>query len=311
MPIYESDPWRLQYFSDVNCPQDVHIATDDPMAFKLNPRHRWVYDKLLVAQSQGLPCGLFSAPPSKYPVFSKPMTNLKGMGLGSHLLRNPNDYKRHCKAGDFWMKHLTGAHVSTDWAVVHGEPQWCRHTQGIPGPGGTFDYWTVEARPRPALEHHGRDWIRRHLPDYTGMLNVETMGGNIIEVHLRFADQWPDLYGRRWVDAVVHLYQHQNWVFSEAAPADQYSVVLFGPHGVPYVHPSAAREAGYRATPGVSSVQITFLGHRPLSEHAMPPGGFRLAIINCAALEVGLRLRSTMERDFGLRDLGQMRRMAG
>jgi hypothetical protein len=88
-------------------------------------------------------------------------------------------------------------------------------------------------------------------------------------------------------------------------------VVLFGPHGIPYVHPSAAREAAYRATPGVSSVQITFLRHRPLREHAMPPGGFRLAIINCTALEVGLRLRSIMERDFGLQDLEQFRRKAG
>jgi hypothetical protein len=43
----------------------------------------------------------------------------------------------------------------------------------------------------------------------------------------------------------------------------------------------------------------------------MPPGGFRLAVINCAALEVGLRLRSVMERDFGLRQLEPARRMAG
>ena len=30
---------------------------------------------------------------------------------------------------------------------------------------------------------------------YTGMVNFETIGGRIIEAHLRFADQWPDLYG--------------------------------------------------------------------------------------------------------------------
>jgi hypothetical protein len=30
------------------------------------------------------------------------------------------------------------------------------------------------------------------------MVNLETIGGRIIEVHLRFADQWPDLYGARW-----------------------------------------------------------------------------------------------------------------
>ena len=311
MPIHESDPWRQQYFSDVPCPSDLHIPTDDPMAFEQFPRHRWVYDKLLVAQSQGLTCGLPEAPPLKYPVFCKPVTNLSGMGVGSHLLRNRPDFRRYCKPGTFWMKHLTGAHVSTDWAVVRGEPVWCRHTQGMPGPAGTFDYWIIEAKSRPAVEHYCRDWIRRNLAGYTGMLNVETIGGYLIDVHLRFADQWPDLYGRDWVNAVVHLYGHQEWVYADTATCDQYSVVLFGPHGIPYVHPSAAREAAYRATPGVSSVQVTFQSERPLNEHAMPPGGFRLAIINCSALEVGFRLRSVMEGDFGLRDLGHFSRRAG
>ncbi len=311
MPIHESDPWREQYFKHVRCPPDLHIPTDDSLAFALNPRHRWVYDKLLIAQSQGLTCGLPEVPPIRYPAFSKPITNLSGMGVGSHVLRGPQEFRRHCKPGHFWMQRLTGAHVSTDWAVVRGEPVWCRHAQGMAGPGGTFDYWIIEARSRPTLEQYCKDWIRRNLAGYTGMLNVETIGGYIIEVHLRFADQWPDLYGGPWLDAVVHLYEHQEWVYSDTIAADQYSVVLFGPHGIPYVHPSAAREAYYRATPGVSSVQITFEGQRPLSQYAMPPGGFRLAIVNCTALEVGFRLRSVMEGDFGLRELGRFHQQAG
>jgi hypothetical protein len=48
----------------------------------------------------------------------------------------------------------------------------------------------------------GRRW---HLPGYT-ILNIETIGGRIIEAHLRFADQWPDLYGAGWVAAVIALY---------------------------------------------------------------------------------------------------------
>lgn len=58
MPIYECDPWRLQYFADVGCPPDIHIPTDDEDAYKFNPGHRWIYDKLEVARSQGLRCGL-------------------------------------------------------------------------------------------------------------------------------------------------------------------------------------------------------------------------------------------------------------
>src|SRR3954466_10101237 len=110
MPIHQSDPWRQQYFRDVHCPADIHIPTDDALALELNPSHRWVYDKLLIAQSQGLPCALSFTEPAQYPVFSKPITNLRGMGIGSRLLRNRFDYRKYCKAGDFWMKPLTGTH---------------------------------------------------------------------------------------------------------------------------------------------------------------------------------------------------------
>ena len=66
MPIYESDAWRKQYFDAVACPPDVHIPTDDIDAYRLNPRHRSVYYKLLVAQSQGLGCGLHDVAPRRY-----------------------------------------------------------------------------------------------------------------------------------------------------------------------------------------------------------------------------------------------------
>jgi hypothetical protein len=302
MPIYECDPWREQYFTGVQCPPDVHIPTDDMDGYKFNPWHRWIYNKLRVAQSQGLDCGLHDAAPSRYPVFCKPVTNLKGMGAGSCVLRDERDYRENCVPGDFWMKLLNGEHVSTDWAVVRGKPVWCRHTLGIPGIDATFDYWVIEARPRPALERYCREWIHGHLVDYTGMLNIETIGGRIIEAHLRFADQWPDLYGRGWLDALVRLYQRQEWQWADADRVDGYSVVLFGPHGRPYRHPTPSMLSSYRATPNVSSVQITFFEDRPQHAHVMPPGGFRLAIVNAHSLEAGMRLRATMLRDFGLQE---------
>jgi len=300
MPIYECDPWRDQYFTEVDCPPDVHIPTDDTDGYKFNPRHRWIYNKLLVAQSQGLVCGLHDSAPARYPVFCKPVTNLKGMGAGSCVLRDPRDYRENCNPGDFWMKLMTGEHVSTDWVVVRGETGWCRHSLGIPGIAGTFDYWVIQARARPTLEKYCRDWIHAYLPDYTGMLNIETIGGRIIEAHLRFADQWPDLYGRTWLEALVRLYQHQVWEFADHERTDGYSVVLFGPHGRPYLYPTPMMLASYRATLDVSSVQITFFEDRPQHAHVMPPGGFRLAVINSFNLEAAMRLRARMAHEFDL-----------
>ncbi len=193
MPIYEFDAWRKQYFDAVACPPDVHIPTDDIDAYRLNPRHRWVYYKLLVAQSQGLGCGR----------------------------------------------------------------------------------------------------------------------GHIIETHLRFADQWPDLYGAGWLDSMVRLYQHGEWQFDDRDRRDGYSIALFGPHNQPYSHPPAALLAKYRATPGILSLQITFAENVAASAHSMPPGGFRLAVINTRDFRAGERLRSRMARDFGLPYNQQREQIAG
>jgi hypothetical protein len=300
MPIYECDAWREQYFEGIDCPADVHIATDDVDACRFNPHHRWIYDKTVIARSQGLDWGLHDTEPPQYPVFCKPITNLKGMGVGSCVLHDRRDFQEKCSVGRFWMTLLTGEHVSSDFAVVDGQALWHRQTLGIPAAHGTFDYWVVRARADPALQHYCTEWIRRLLPDYTGMLNVETVGGRIIEVHLRFADQWPDLYGTGWLDAMVRLYQHREWRFCEPDPTDGYSVVLFGPHGRQYDYPAPGALAAYRADPRISSLQITFSAGLPNAGHVMPPGGFRLAVINSLDFDAALRLRSRLAEDFGV-----------
>ena len=98
----------------------------------------------------------------------------------------------------------------------------------------------VHAEPDAEIEAHAGAWIAKHLAGYTGMINLETIGGRIIEVHLRFADQWPDLYGKGWVEALVRLYEHRRWDYPDTDRRDGYSVVLFGPHGPRYRHPPQA-----------------------------------------------------------------------
>jgi hypothetical protein len=294
MPILERDPWRMQYFEGVACPEDVTIPTDDPDAWLLYPEHRWVYNKMMIAETQGLEHGPFGVPPTHYPVFAKPIVNLKGMAVGSQVLRSVEDWGRQPRPGHMWMPLFEGEHVSTDVAVVDAEPCWWRHTIGKALPGGIFDYWTVLAEPRPDLERTLAAWLRRHLRGYTGMVNVETIGGNIIEAHLRFSDQWPDLYGPGWVEAMVALYVHGRWTFADADRRDGYSVVLFGTHGPHYRRPDAAALAELRALPGISSVQITFHDDRPPESHAMPPGGFRLAIVNSWDLQAGCAVRDRL-----------------
>jgi hypothetical protein len=296
MPICEADPWRLQYFTHVRTA--ANIPTEDGDAWQWYPAHRWVYDKLAVALSQGLAAGPHGTAPPGFPVFSKPIVNLRGMSVGSCVLKSQADYDTHYAPGHFWMTLLQGRHVSSDVAVVEGEPRWWRHVTGKPAGEGTFDYWIVHAEPDAAIETRCGAWIGKHLAGYTGMLNVETIGETIIEAHLRFADQWPDLYGPGWVEAVVELYERGEWNFPDDDRTEGYSAVLFGPHGCHYHHPPPAAVEEVKHMPGVTSVQITFHEDRAPEWHAMPPGGFRLAIVNGFDLPPALAARERLRAFF-------------
>jgi hypothetical protein len=298
MPVCEGDPWRTQYFDKVACPEDVRIPTDDGDAWVWYPRHRWVYDKLRVAESQGLDCGPHGVVPPRFPVFSKPIMNLKGMGEGSGVMRDAKEYEKRYEPGHMWMTLLEGEHVSTDCAITDGKAAWWRHTTGEPMGDGMFDYWTVHAQARPVLEAYLGGWLQKHLAGYTGMANFETIGGRIIEVHLRFADQWPDLYGKGWVEALVGLYADGRWTFADGNRQDGYSVILFGRHGNRFAHPPKEHIERVRNMPGVSSVQTTFHEIKPPEAHAMPPGGFRLGIINVSDLALGFAARRELAKSY-------------
>lgn len=312
MPVCELDPWRMQYFEGLDCPEDVRIPTEDGDAYMWNPEHRWIYNKLMICETQGLPCAPHGFEPESYPVYSKPIYNMRGMGAGTQIFTCYKDYMLGQQPGHMWMELLEGEHVSTDIAVVDGEPQWWRHVTGLSLGDGLFDYWTVLAEHRPDIEAYCGDWLRQNFRGYTGMVNFETIGGKIIEGHMRFSDQWPDLYGDGWCDALVKLYRDGVWDFDDSDRVDGYSVVLFGAHGVAYSHPPAALVDRIRQRPDVSSVQITFHEDRPPEAHSMPPGGFRLAIVNCEDLAVGRAVRDELALSFWSKhDLGDRRAATG
>ena len=282
MPICEIDPWRTQYFENAACPADVFIPTEDSDGWLWNPAHRWIYDKLAVAMSQGLDAAPHGVAPQNYPVFSKPIYNLKGMGVGSRPLASADDYATAYQPGHMWSTLLEGKHVSSDVALVDGAPHWWRHAGGIASGDGTFDCWEVRADAGPpskngaargagasrGLHRHGqsRDHRRAH---HRGATCASPTSGPISTAR---AGSRPS----------VGLYAKGEWRFDDSARRTGYSVVLFAPHGAAYRHPPAERCSGKSpALPGVSSLQITFHEDLPPARHAMPPGGFRVAIVNC------------------------------
>ncbi|MFO0998169.1 MAG: hypothetical protein U1F33_15920 [Alphaproteobacteria bacterium] len=298
MPFIEHDPWRLQYFDGIPCPDDVAIPTDDGDCWTLYPRFRWVHNKLNIAETQGIEAAPHGVVPERFPVFSKPIYNLKGMGRGSRPIATLDEFWHAQAPGHMWMRLLEGEHLSTDVAVIDGGPVWWRHVVGHAAGQGTFDHWTVESGRRTALEAYCGLWLGRHLKGFTGIVNIESIDGRMIEIHLRMSDQWPDLYGAGWVENLVPLYRDGRWTFEDRDRREGYSVVLFGPHGHRYDAVDRTFIAALAKRPAMSSIQITYHEGRSPELHAMPPGGFRLAIINCWDLAVGRAVRHELAQMF-------------
>ncbi|MTW20145.1 hypothetical protein [Allochromatium palmeri] len=184
------------------------VAVNDAAAWRLNPAHRHVYDKLGVALDAGLraaPCGVdpraLGLAPDDW-VFVKPIVNLAGMALQARAVRAeavPNE------PGLFWCERLEGEHSSTDCLVREGQVVWLAHTRASERKDRARPiYWEVGVE-RPELDVRVRDWVERHLSGYTGLCNLELIGGQPIEAHLRGSNGFLELYGPDFVPAWVAL----------------------------------------------------------------------------------------------------------
>lgn len=281
---YES--WEAQYFEPILVPEGVHIPLQDNDIWMHYPELRWLYNKMTICELQGIEHGPYGVEPQRFPVFSKPIYNLWGMGIGSKVVHSVDELRHDYRAGHFWMEMLEGAHLSTDCAVIQGDVEWMGTLEGVSMGDGRFDHWTVYAHTPSTVQSTIRTFVANHLPTYTGMLNVETIGGTMIEIHPRLSAQYVDLWPSGWLAAVVRLYSEGVWNW-HAPLLPGFSVPLW----------TWPENDGYRVTGRMVAdtlARFPILSVQPVvsadDEHewewyANPDGNLRLALVNSRSLE--------------------------
>ena len=290
MAILCCNSWRKAYFDKFAFPDTAAVPTDDADAYRLNPRHHWLFNKLHLAELQGLKAGPFGVPPTVEPIFAKPIYNLSGMSVGARRFETINEFESTLRPGMMWCEFLEGPHFSIDCIAVNGQVQWICTTKGYPLSKGTWDYWHVDIETPPAVEAHLRDFVAAHLSDYIGALNFEVIGTKIIEAHPRIAVQWVDLYGDAFVRALHRLHAAAVWDYE---PEDNrgYSVVAFAPPAH-YPPPPPHVWDEWKATDGVTYMQLpSYMPDGSFNTLGMPEGGMRLIVINTRKLGPALDLR--------------------
>ncbi len=174
----------------LKCP--INIPINDLDAWQRYPKYRWIYNKILLCEFQNIKCAPMPILPTKFPVILKPITNLYGMGLNMAKINNKEEFYEHWYSNNFWMEFFEGEQLSYDIIVLKGKIKFytCYLGDKDKKTIGKFQSWESVERELPDIV---KQLIDQKLKDYSGVINVETIDGNIIEAHLRMGelDQFP------------------------------------------------------------------------------------------------------------------------
>jgi hypothetical protein len=164
---------------------------DDTQAYIKFPDDAWVYNKLELYRKLGYYAAPHGVIPDRYPVISKPIVNLWGLALGVDRWCSPADVTY--KAGYLWMEEFTGTWMSYDIDYESGIV-WKAQALCDCVWQGTPSGWQVEKSHVTELPQQLVNEIQQ-LGLKSKQINVETIGGNITEIHLRWSfeiSQWYD-----------------------------------------------------------------------------------------------------------------------
>ena len=207
-----ADPYRTIFTSN------VHVF--DKYAYEQNPDYRYVYDKLWVANNQGLESGtleelLESRNVNKFPIFIKPRWgNTTSSSKNCYKINSYEDAERysHIK-GMMWSSFIDGRESMTDYILVNGRVVYqitYMYSEEQIGFVEVWKYIDSKSKTSPKIDK----WVRSHMSGYTGIVNIQSRDDFIIEVSLRPARGGSYLKSTRnetLIKSINKLYETGEW----------------------------------------------------------------------------------------------------
>lgn len=213
--------WYSQYFKDIKSDILNMVSWSDYESFGLYKNYRWVYDKELL--SNILNYDVLKIEDYKkcnfYPVIAKRRINIDGMGKWSYKANSESDIKLHRK-DMIIQSFFEGEHLTTDFCVRKGKIlDYFSFKCHKDNKGSFFLFESIDSL---SLSKEVRldickseiknayKFIENYLVGYTGFVNIETIGNNIIEIHLRPSYQYFDICGDMLENFCKYLYNNRN-----------------------------------------------------------------------------------------------------
>lgn len=191
----------------------MQYISDSDVWGSLPAEHLWIYDRLILARRMGYLAGPAGVPvPQSGWYIVKPITNIRMMARGASQQWLTAEDTDAVPDGSFWMQQFRGPHISVDY-------QWGQQVLAVEGfrKNSRLDRWHRWSRVQDRialpeiLEPVARDveWI-----------NVEYIGGLVIEVHARYNDDFrnhdSDEIYPQWCDEAVNQPPGTSWYPSAA-----------------------------------------------------------------------------------------------
>lgn len=191
-------PWckTMGFFNPYVDPFDHFISKNIPdfdyQAYYKYKKHNFVYDKLWVAQSQGLLCGelneLKENPNISMPIFIKPRYgNETATSKNCFKIKSWDDLEKYKKIPDMmWSEFIDAKEQMTDFILLNGKIVYQITYIYSDSQNEFIDEWkyiSPESKPIPKII----EWVNTYMNNFTGAVNVQYRDDKIIEVGLRLA----------------------------------------------------------------------------------------------------------------------------
>jgi hypothetical protein len=188
---------KMNYTNPYIDPFKYHFSSKMPYfdieAHKKYPKYNWVYDKLYIAQSQGIQCGkLETLKPHinniDYPIFIKPRWGHKSASSKNCFkIKNKDELLLYINMKDMmWSEFIDNTENMTDFIMLNGNIMHQITYKYSDAQNGFSDVWKYIS-PDNKPPTYINEWVQKNMSGYTGMLNVQYRENIIIEVGLRLA----------------------------------------------------------------------------------------------------------------------------
>lgn len=160
------------------------MMDDKDFWYTTDPDDLWLFDKLILSRKLGYVCGPAGVPPPTESLYVvRPCVNYRMMGRGASLMTLTPDNHNDVPDGYFWCEKFIGRHLSFDY-------HFGRQVLAVEG-----------FREDPLRLDRFSRWEKTEdtflLPDILDKvskkyewMNVEVIGDRVIEVHLRYNDDF-------------------------------------------------------------------------------------------------------------------------